>query len=808
MLAYLRRQDLFVVDLGQSADGKAPESTPDASLRLRYHNIFHDFLRQASTAKQRAHWHSLAAEYFESDQDYDPAIYHRLQAQDTNGAARLLEAYGPQLLNVGRLDTLTSYLDALPPSALRVHPALLSLHGDLARLHSRFQEALAWYQQAETVCRQRGLTEGALRALRGQARVYLDTVNPSKAEEILQQTIRLSDGIEDRESQARLYELLAENRLNAGRVEDAERLRQQAEALRIEAPSDSQLLLRVLLRTGRLKEARQKLEVLAETERSQPVHTPRAHRETLLLLSLVYSLLGMGEQALQSALEGTRRGTDLHSPFINAVGHIRQGHALMLLNPDENFSSARRQFERTVEISQQLAVPRLLAETYWGLCRSYGYQGDIPQALSYAQRAVEISSQAGDEWVASLARLAMGSGLAQVERLNVDTPHPRFGLQQAEEWLNLALRGFQECSDVFGEAITRIWLCQTWLRRKDIDEQQRISLLEAALPRALASCRQNEFDFLFTRPTLLGPTDERLFTPLLILARNLGWETAYAEHLLAELDLVHALSHPGYRLRIQTLGSFQVWRGLRPIPSSGWRREKARQLFQVLITFRRTPLDRDQIIEFLWPSQDPAAAQRSFKVALNTLFQVLEPERDPGSESSYIFRDGSLYGLRPGADLWIDAQELLELYQQASTNIAAKQSSKPSPIKKDRLENLHRALALYQGEYLPDARYETWAAAERERIAVAFLHLADQLASTMLEMDQPQESIEICHRILDQDSCWERAYRMLMLAYHQLGDRGQVARAYQRCLHALHQDLDVEPSPETQMLYHQLTHSQ
>ena len=47
-----------------------------------------------------------------------------------------------------------------------------------------------------------------------------------------------------------------ENKLNLGKVDEAEAMRQSAETLRQEGPDDSQLLYRVLLRTGRLEEAR------------------------------------------------------------------------------------------------------------------------------------------------------------------------------------------------------------------------------------------------------------------------------------------------------------------------------------------------------------------------------------------------------------------------------------------------------------------------------------------------------------------------------------------------------------------------
>lgn len=797
LLSYLRRQELFVVDSSQPSDSQP---------RLRYHNIFHEFLQQQADPQARRLWHRRAGGYYLGEAssppaageqpDYDAAIYHLLQGEDLPGAAKVLETYGPLLLSAGRLDSLAAYLDSLTPGILHQHPNLLCLLGDLARLRSRFQEALGWYEQAEAIARQFAQVDVILRALRGQARLYLDTVNPSRAEEILQQTLRLSDGIEDREAQARLYELLAENRLNAGRVDEAEKLRLQAEALRIEGPSNAQLELRVLLRTGRLDEARRQLEARAEAERSQPVLTPRAHRETLLLLSLVYSFQGLGQQALQAAQEGTRRGAILHSPFITAVGHIRQGHTLMLL-PDGKppsagrYAESRGEFEKAVAISHELAVPRLLVETYWGLCRNHGYQGDLPQAISYAQKAVDIAAQAGDEWVASLARLAMGASLVLGE-----VAAPGFYAAAAEDWLNQAARGFLECSDPFGQAAARLWLCLVWQRRPELDAGQRRSLMESALPRALAACRQNGYDFLLTRPSLLGPPDERLFVPLLVAARQNGWEANYAARLLGELGLEQVVHHPGFTLRVQTLGSFAVWRGAQPLPPNAWRREKSRQLFQLLVTHRNSLLDREQIIEHLWPGVEPAAAQRNFKVALNTLFQVLEPDRDPGRDSAFIYREGSLYGLRPGADVWIDAAAFLDLARQADVSAGGLAAST--------ITQLQQALALYQGDFLPEARYETWAAAERETLAVTFLQLADRQAGLLLDAGEAQACIEVCQRILAQDACWERAYRLLMLAYHRLGDRGQLARAYQRCSASLREELDVAPAPETQALYERL----
>ena len=51
----------------------------------------------------------------------------------------------------------------------------------------------------------------------------------------------------------------------------------------------------------------------------------------------------------------------------------------------------------------------------------------------------------------------------------------------------------------------------------------------------------------------------------------------------------------------------------------------------------------------------------------------------------------------------------------------------------------------------------------------------------------------------------EPAYRALMLAYSEVGDRSKVVSTFQRCVQTLRDDLGVEPSELTRGLYEQLT---
>ena len=798
LLARLHALDLFVVALGDE--------------HYRYHHLFHDFLRAQSAADvPGVHArHRRAGAFFQDAGDYDKAIHHWLAAHAFDEAAVAIEAAGEGALRAGRLNRLADWIDALPPPVVAGHPRLQAYLGDLYRLRSLFDRALAWYAQAETACRARDDAAGISRALRGQALVYLDTVRPAQAESLLEEALRLADGMPDREARARLLELLAENKLNLGKPEDAEGLRREAESLRDEAPAEDTLSIRVKLRTGRLVEARRALEALAAAEQraagSGQIGPPRAHRETALLLSLVDAFMGRAEQAMTSAREGIELGERLESPFVTAVGRMRLGHALQLQHgahpgPRPGEGEAIGCYRAAIALGDRMAVRRTSAEALWGLTRAYGYGGDLELAAQAAAEGIEIGEEAGDAWVAALTTLALGAS-----HVLAGSPEP------ASDILTRALGAFRECNDTFGRAASRLWLCLAHLdiarSRGNTEKSGALSRFLTSAEELLALCETCGYDFLFTAPSLLGPPDVRRLVPLLLAARGHRIRPAYVARLLADLGLPDIEVHPGYQLRVQTLGAFRVWRGDVEVAPREWQRDKARQLFQLLLTERGSGLSgaagqtrptgrwlqREEIVERLWPQLSPEAAARDFKVALNALNRALEPAHTADAAFVFVVRDGAAYRLRPEADLWLDAAEFAQRCERGLHGTADEGA----------IAELREGLRLYAGDYLPEAIYEDWATDERERLLTLYLRAADRLAGALIERGDYEEGLDLCQAILGRDVCWERAYRLMMTAYARQGNRGQAHRVHARCVEVLRAELDVPPSAETVALYRQL----
>lgn len=759
MLAQLLQRDLFV------AHSNAEQ--------FRYHHLFQDFLcematRQNSDAVRGRH--TRAAEFFERAGSDDEALYHALRAKDFETAARIVARAGEDVLRAGRLDTLAAWLDAFPPNIVAAHPALMFLLGDLARLRSRYDDALAWYTQAEREARAARDVRGVARALRGQALVYLDTVRPAQAEGLLQASLRLTDGLEDRSAHAKLLELLAENKLNMGRAQEAEELRAQAARLRETGPSEDTLSVRVKLRTGRLDEARAILETWAEQEREH-LHAPRANRETLLILSLIYSMQGNAPRAYECARQGIELGMHFDSPFVTAVGYMRLGHANQILG---ELRAALDAYQHAVALGNQLAVPRLRAEAMWGMTRVHGYSGDIETAKRTAAEGLAVARNAGDEWVAALVQLALGASFTL-------TAHAAQGVHS----LNDALAAFRACGDQFGRAVAHVWLALAHWKL-----QQRERAL-THLEQALALGEMNQYDDLFTTRTLHGWHDARVGAPLLLEARKRGVRTTYVGKLLAAMNLENVRAHAGYQLRAQTLGAFRAWRGENEIRAGEWQRKKARQLFQLFLTYRGRLLEREEIFELLWANESPDALARDFKVALNQLNRVLEPERAADEPPAFIEREGTAYGLRANADVWLDADEFSQLV------VRAEKTSRD-----ESLELYRRALALYQDDYLnTDARYDAWASAERERLRALYLRAADHLATELVARGEFTEAIAWCEKILARDRCWENAYRLLMRAHAARGDKAHARRVYEQCVQVLREELDVEVSEATKNVF-------
>jgi len=197
-------------------------------------------------------------------------------------------------------------------------------------------------------------------------------------------------------------------------------------------------------------------------------------------------------------------------------------------------------------------------------------------------------------------------------------------------------------------------------------------------------------------------------------------------------------------------------------------------------------LTREQLAVYLWPDVDASTAANNFKVTLNALNQVLEPERPRGEAPFFIIKRGEQFSLNPNAGIFLDVNLFEELIQAED------------------IQSFKKAAELYSGNFLQNESAQEWFIAEEQYYYQKYLVLVNNLIDHAMESKEFEEALDLCTSIISRDKFNESAYRYQMQIYHNMGNDQLVRLVYQQCQQNIDQEFGREVSPETKKLYENL----
>ena len=200
---------------------------------------------------------------------------------------------------------------------------------------------------------------------------------------------------------------------------------------------------------------------------------------------------------------------------------------------------------------------------------------------------------------------------------------------------------------------------------------------------------------------------------------------------------------------------------------------KTRALLAVVALSSPRPALRGRLAELLWSRRPEEQARASLRQEIHRLLETLTPA---GTEILQVTRDH--LSLRPGA-VWVDVEEVM----RATTD----QPASLSLLDGDLLEDLDGI----------DPTFDAWLTTERERLRDRARTVAEALLREQIE---PEAAIPAAQRLLQIDRAHEGAWRALMRAHAERGERGMAIQSYDRCRAVLAELLDASPSVETQKL--------
>jgi WD40 repeat protein/DNA-binding SARP family transcriptional activator len=235
-------------------------------------------------------------------------------------------------------------------------------------------------------------------------------------------------------------------------------------------------------------------------------------------------------------------------------------------------------------------------------------------------------------------------------------------------------------------------------------------------------------------------------------------------------------------LELRLLGQFEVRLDETPIllPS-----RHAQSLLAFLVLSAGTAHRRERLAALLWPDTDDDNARAYLRHALWRIRKALEATLPDNRQ--YLLSDDLTIAFNKGSACWVDAVDL----EAAATDGAT-------------TDALLTRLGLYRGELLPGFT-DDWVVRERARIEAVFERQMDRLLEMLVSSGRWADVLQCAERWIALGHAPEPAFRALMLAHNERGDRSRVSAIYRRCREALFEELGAQPSEQTRILFERLS---
>lgn len=210
------------------------------------------------------------------------------------------------------------------------------------------------------------------------------------------------------------------------------------------------------------------------------------------------------------------------------------------------------------------------------------------------------------------------------------------------------------------------------------------------------------------------------------------------------------------------------------------RRVKTREMIAYL-ALHQNGASRDELTDAIWADQDPT----------KTRARLWESASDAKAALGDAWiAEGERYRL-DREKLHIDLDQLDQLLGRTSSD----DDNEP--------QNLEAALALWRGEPLQGCDY-AWADGDIHRLQATLIGLLERAGYARLARGDARGALDLAEQAIALDQFHEASWRLALQADHALGLRQSITRRYDQLARNLDQQLGLQPTRETKLLYRQL----
>lgn len=217
-----------------------------------------------------------------------------------------------------------------------------------------------------------------------------------------------------------------------------------------------------------------------------------------------------------------------------------------------------------------------------------------------------------------------------------------------------------------------------------------------------------------------------------------------------------------------------------------WKTAKVKELFAFFLMHLNTYVNRDTIIDTLWPDQDYKKA----KIQLHTSLSYLRKSLDSmGFKESLKFSNQS-YSLAID-EFYCDAFELEQIIDYHSH------------ITSENIAEVEKMVSLYTGEYMEKNEY-LWAKPKAQTIKEKLFYMLQKMIEYYIQSKELLKKRQCLQMLLKYNPYSENTLQQLILHDLETGNRIEAIQLYHDFVALLKEDLGIDPEQSTMELYESL----
>ncbi len=237
----------------------------------------------------------------------------------------------------------------------------------------------------------------------------------------------------------------------------------------------------------------------------------------------------------------------------------------------------------------------------------------------------------------------------------------------------------------------------------------------------------------------------------------------------------------GADLMLRTFGGFYVFCMGINVTKEIFKREKARKIFQFVLSMHPKPVSYDLIADTFFAEMPFDRAKHNIRVLLSEINRAFE--NTCGAGILQRTPEGYIAALSSNNTDFLRFEALFEE--------ATEKNDKPL---------MKAAVRIYKGDFLPECLYEDWSAVKREHYFMRYIELLFKLS----ESSSGKERVRYLLKILENDPFNEEAAYLLMKTYVELGKGKNASEFFKMFRKKFLYEYEMEPDRKLTDFYEKI----